>query len=213
MAVGSWLAILVSVGVLFFSFLFTPGPEFNRDLHLGLGRAVAGEAVKLLGTKGRIILLHRDTAVFKNPATDAQIKGFQRALAEAGHKVALTNLLRVDPLRITGVLPGDFLEILKRTSEPDVVVSFLGPPTLSLEQQRALRAKPARVVAVCAGSTPQQTNLKDLFERGLLHAGILSRLASPPRLPESASPQAWFDLLYQVVTPANLGDLPASAAR
>jgi len=205
----SWLTALAGVGVFYFSFWHVPGPSFNRAPHLGLGHTAAREAVKLLGPNGRIFLIHRDSAAFKNPIADTQVKGFQKALTQAGHKIAATNLLRLDPLRLALVPPGDFFELLRRTTAADVMVSFLGPPDLTVDQGQALKISHARVVAVCSGNLPQQMNLKALFERQLLHVAIISRILPQRSLPENATPQAWFDLLYEVVTPANLGDLPA----
>ena len=202
------LSALAGVGILYFSFWYVPGPAFNKAPHLGLGQAVARETVKLLGPKGRVFLIHRDSAAFKNPIIDTQIRGFQRALAEAGHKIAATNLLRVDPLRVASVPPGDFLELIRRTTDADVMVSFLGPPDLSPEQSQALKAGHARIVAVCSGNLPHQMALKPLFERQLLQVAIISRTIPQRSMPENATPQAWFDLLFEVVTSANLGDLP-----
>jgi len=208
-----WLAALAGVGVLYFSFWYVPGPAVNRAPALGLGQSVARETVKLLSGKGRVFLIHRDSAAFKNPIAETQVKGFQAALAEAGQKIAVTNLLRVDPLRVASVPPGDFFELLRRTTEADVVVSFLGPPDLTQDQAEALKTSHARVVAVCSGNLPQQMNLKTLFERQLLHVAIISRTLPQRSLPENATPQAWFEMLYEVVRPANLGDLPMPAPK
>ena len=203
-----WTAILASVGVIYFTFFHVPGPDTNHALHRGVGAGVAREALRLASPGGRILLIHRDTSAFANPAIDDQMEGFRQALAQAGRKIALTNLLRVDPLRAASVPPGEFLELLKRTASNDVVASFLGPAALNAQQQAALRGRRAKVVALCSGSLPRLVNLKDLFERGLLDTAILSRPSPAAGAPGAGTPEAWFEAHYQVIGAANAGDLP-----
>jgi hypothetical protein len=186
-----------------------PTPPFQAEPHQALGQVAAEEALKLAPGQGRVVVFARDQKTFKSPAAAAQLAGFADALARAGRKIAATNLLAVDPLRIANVPPGGFLERLQRGAEGDVIVSFLGPPLLTDDQLRRLGQKRVNVVAVCSGDLPRQVDLRRLFEQKLLHAAIITRLAPLPKPVPGAAPRAWFDSLFQVILPGNLDDLPA----
>jgi hypothetical protein len=192
----SVLASLTTVGALLFLFfsLYEFPPRVNPKPHEALGQIVAQEAVKLLGPGGRVTLITRDTSVFKNPAIDLQIKSFSQTIKTLGGSVGQLISIKVDPLRIMSVPPGDFFQILKKASDADVIVSFLGPP-------------------VCSGAMPKQVNLKDIFEEKLLHVAVVSRRTASTAPPTSETTQGWFDHLYVLVTPANLSELSDPAIK
>ena len=206
------LTILGALSFLYFSQHGLP-PRVDPRPHQALGQTVAEEALKLLRPGGRIILITRDTVTFRNPAVDAQMKSFHRTLHKAGTSVAVTNLVKLDPLRLVSVPPGDFFQILKKASEADVVVSFLGPPALSPEQLAKLEEKKPKVIAVCTGSVPSQVDLKRIFEDKLLQAAVISRKIVTAGAPATDNPQGWFDHLYALVTPATVSDLSLATAR
>jgi len=193
----------VSLGLTFYPW----PPRLDAAPHEALGQAVAQETIRLLGSGGRILLICRDTRTFLNPAADAQVRSFTQSLEQAGVRVGSTNRVKLDPLRLVGVPPGDFFQILKRASDADVVVSFLGPAVLNDEQISKLGDKPARVIAVCTGNIPAQVNLKRLFEQKLLQAAVISR----PARATTASGPARFDQLFTMVKPGDLSELPAPA--
>jgi hypothetical protein len=201
------LVILAAVAFIYFSMTPRP-PSVESNPHEALGQAVAKEAVNLLGSGGRVTLVVRDTRVFPNPATDYQVAAFRETLRKAKVSIAATNLIKLDPLRLPRVAPGDFLEIIKRTQEGDVIASFLGPPVISAKEKAQLGDKRPRIVAVCTGPMPRQINLQELFAQNLLHAAVISLPSPDPALPKTENLQIWFDHFFQLVTPANLNDLP-----
>ena len=205
--VFSLLVIAAAGAVLCFRY-FGPMPRVEPRPHAALGEALAEQAGKLLGQGGRVTLIAPDTDAFHYPAAEMQLKAFHKALLRAGHKVAATNLIKLDPLRVVRVPPGDFAEILRKQSEADVVVSLMGPPVMSPEQKARVGSKRPKVIAICSGDMPRQINLPALFADNLLHAAVVSR----PRLgapPASDTPSAWFDHFFQWITPQNQADLPA----
>lgn len=204
-------AIAVALVILYFR-VFERAPKFDERPHLALGEAVAEQAAKIAGTAGRITLIAPDTSVFENPSVDLQLRAFHRALQKANLSVGATNLIKHDPLRLPRV-PPELVEMLRKQSEADVVVSWLGPLTPSVEQKARLPSKHARVVAICSGWMPRQINLKALFDDGLLDAAIISRAAPAPGLPQSDNLQQWFSHFFQVVTPKNISDLPSFSER
>ncbi len=205
------LTIVGAVAGLFFS-LHEFGPDFDPQPHEALGQMMAEEAAKLVESGGRVIVIARGTAMFKNPAADVQLQSFYRALQKAKLVIAATNIFKINPILLVRVPPGDFVEILRRASESDVVVSFLGPPVLNAEQLARLGEPRPKVLALCAGNMPSQINLKQLFQMKLLHAAVISRKNASLSLPPPGTAAGWFDQLYLVVTPANLADLPLPAS-
>ncbi len=204
------LIIVGALGCLFFS-LHEFGPDFDPKPHEALGQVMAEEAAKLVESGGRVIVIARSTAIFRNPAADVQWQSFYRSIQKAKLIIAATNIFKINPILLVRVPPGDFVEILRRASESDVVVSFLGPPVLNAEQLGRLGEPRPKVLALCAGSMPSQINLKQLFQMRLLHVAIISRKNAALSSPPPTGPAGWFEQLYLVVTPANLADLPSPA--
>lgn len=200
--------VIVVTGAFLFFYLRGPQPEFNLKPHEALGRAVAEEAVRLLGNNGRVIVIARDPGTFGIPAAEAQLENCCTALSKAGRGIAATNLLQLDPLRIASVPPEGFADRIRRGGESDVIVSFLGPPVLSDAQIQQLGDKRVSVVAVCLGDMPRRIDLKRLFNQRLLHAAIVHRPTPLPNPQPDAPWRSWFDAHFQIITPANLGDMP-----
>ncbi len=204
------LASLIIAGSalsLFVTFFPWP-PRLEAAPHLALGQAVAQETIKLLGAGGRVWLVARDTRTFPNPAADAQIQSFAKTLLGSGIRIGSTNLVKLDPLRVVGVPPGDFLQILKRASDADVVVSFLGAASLSEEQVTKLGDKAPKVIAVCTGNIPKQIDLKRLFDQKLLQAALISRPAPTTTGPLRHPVPENFEQLYVMVRAGELSELP-----
>jgi len=199
------LATLAAWAVLFLSLCPLP-PRFDGEPHRELGQVLAQEALKLQQPGGRIILITRDTAMFKTPAFDAQAEGFRRTLKKARVEIAATRLLKVDPLRVLSVPSGDFLELLRKANENDVIVSLLGPPVLDAGQIAKLDGNRPRVLAVCSGAMPRQVDLKRLFDEKLIHAVVISR--EEPAASSAAGATGAFDRNFKLIKAANLAELP-----
>lgn len=204
--------VMLAAGLSLGLFLHPLPPRGNPLPHLGLGQQLGQEALKARGPGGRIILITRDTVIFRNPAIEAQKSALVRTLAQAGTALAATNIITVDPLRLVAVPSGDFLQILRKASEADVIVSLLGPPVLTPAQLDKLGEKRPKVIAVCSGAMPRQVDLRRLFDHRLLHVAIISRPApTPAPAPPATQPQPWFDHLFEVVTAANHASLPPNS--
>jgi len=208
LGLASVLVILGSLASLFVTLHGLP-PDLDRRPHRALGRRVASEAVKLGGSGAKVILITRDTSLFRNPALDTIIQAFRETVAQAGVPIALTHSIKIDPLRVTAVPPGDFLQILKKAASSDVVVSFLGPPVLSDDQVAGLAGKAPKLLAVCSGGMGRRIHLKRVFEQGLMEVAILDKEAASKAGPPGDNLDTWFDQFFMVVTTANQADLPA----
>jgi hypothetical protein len=197
------LVIVAAAGSLCVTVVGLP-PRVEVRPHEALGEVMAQEAIKQLGPGGRIFLMQRDTVLYPNPAAAAQVRAFHRALRRAGVSAAGTNVAKIDPLRMVSAPPADFFQLLKKASEADVVVSFLGPPVLNADQLAKLGGKAPKVVAVCSGAMPKQLNLKQAFESKLLHVAVLSRTDVSGNLPDSGHAQAWFNHYFTLATSAEM---------
>jgi hypothetical protein len=205
--VAALVTIAGAVALLYFS-LREPLPSVDPRPERALGQVLAEEAAKVLGSGGRLTLITHASSTLDNPTAALQLEGFFQALKKSNLKLAATNIFQQDPLRLIRVPPAAFVEIMRKQAEGDVIVSFLGPPVLNEEQKARLGEKGPRVVAVCSGWLPRQIDLKELFAQNLLHVAIVSRLIPAPIPSASGNLQNWFDHLYQVITPANLAELP-----
>ncbi len=202
---AAWVAIFLSLhGGL--------GPRIDSRPHEATGWVMAQEALARLQPSGQITVITRDTSAFKNPATDIQMASFKKALGQSHATIRSVYALQVDPLRPVEVPAGDFYGILKKTPKGSVIVSFMGPPMLTASQCAQLGENKPAVVAFCAGNLPALVDLRSLFEQDVLQAAVVDRPAG--RVPGSGrgNLRACFDQSYQVITAANLGDLPAPVA-
>lgn len=197
------LVIVAATGSLWVSLVGFP-PRVDLRPHEALGEVLAQEALKQLGSGGRVFLMQRDIALYPNPAAAAQVRAFQRALRRAGVAVAGTNVVKIDPLRLVGAPPAEFFQLLKKASEADVIVSFLGPPVLNADQLARLSGKTPKVIAVCSGAMPNQVNLKRAYEAKLLHTAVLSRVEVSGNSPSGVNAQAWFDHYFMLATSATM---------
>lgn len=209
---GVAAVLFASAGVLLATRLWPWPPPPNAALHEALGAVLAHQALGLLGPGGRLILVARDTTEIEAPAARIQVRAFEATCQRAGRPVALRRLIRVDPLRPVAVPPGDFFELLRKTSTNDVVVSFMGPPALTGAQAARLPRAHARVVALCTGPIPNQVDLRRLFAQDLLHVAVLDRREAMVTALRPTSHQGWFNLFYRLVTSNNVAELPAPAS-
>jgi hypothetical protein len=191
---------------LFFSSCELP-PRSERQIHASIGKALAKEALRLRGTDGPITVITRDTEAFPQPALDILLASFERALRREGATLASVQLVQADPLRPVDVPPGDFYELIRRSKPGHVIVSLLGPPLLTADQQIKLGRVQARIVALCSGTAAETVDLRKLFQAGLLHAAVVSRtISAAPSSGPSDSPRG-FDALYRVVLAGDVADL------
>lgn len=168
------LVLAGSLAALWFANVGLP-PRLAPRIHEEIGEALAQEALQLLRPGGHVAIISRDTATFPQPALDVTLGACLKTLRHGGVPTPEVHTLQVDALRPALVPSGDFSEWIRRAAEGDVLVSLLGPPLLTEEQQAALgRIKP-RVVAFCPGYQPDEATLRRLVEQHLLHAAVLSR--------------------------------------
>jgi hypothetical protein len=204
--VGS-VAIFVSIASIFLSISGLP-LSFPSEPHRSIGKLMARKCLLLLGPGGQIHLIVRDTKAFEQPAAEEQEKAFEREIRSSGATIASVTRLQLDPLRPLEIPPGDLFQLMRKASPSSVIVSFMGAPFLPADQLRNLGPVHCKIAAFCPGEIYKQTNLKGLFEAGLLHSAVVSKPPSRSLQPANRN----FDNLYLSIDSGNLADLPTRDA-
>ncbi len=192
---------LGAVLVMGFTWRGTVSPGIQPEPHRASGWVLARQARSMLGPGGRLVVLTRDTAEYKNPASDLQLEAFKRELCKPLCAAMIVQPLQLDPLRPVQAPSGDYLEWIRKLPSGSVLVSFVGPPVLNAEQRRQLGQINPAILAFCPGNWPERVDLRWLFEQGLLRAAVVSR----PQSAATAKPkglQAWFDRDFALITSA-----------
>lgn len=183
--------------------------RFPSEPHRAIGKLMARKCLSLLGPGGKVHLIVRDTKAFEQPAADQQETAFEHEIKSSGSSVDSVVRLQLDPLRPLEIPPGDLFELMRKASPASVIVSFMGPPFLSADQIRRLGPVHCKVVAFCPGEIYKQTNLRGLFEAGLLHAAIVGK--PPSKSVPSTSRN--LESFYSSIDSGNLSELPNREAR
>src|SRR5580658_10214276 len=139
------------------------------------GRLMAEQTLALLKPGGQITVIARDTATFSNPASDIQLAGFLKMVAQAHAEIGTVRKLQVDPLRPMAVPSSDFCELIRNADAASVIVSFMGPPRLTARERASLGEIQPAIVAFCSGALPELADMRSLCEQGLLKAAVLDR--------------------------------------
>lgn len=200
------IATTVAAGWWLYACLHPHPPGIDRRPHEAAGERLAAEAVKLLEPGARLIVIARDSQPYCVPAGEAQLDGFRRTLKKCGRSISVTRTYKLDPLRVVGVPPGDFYDLLRQCGDQDIVVSFLGPPLLEREQLAKLRTKRSRILALCSSATLTEADLKRVFDQKLLAGAVVCRNDAPARA-VAAGGQSAFDQMFKWITPDNLAEL------
>ncbi len=208
-------AVFILIALAAITLTVTPiPPAKHSSLHRSIGEALAKDAISLAGAGGQVRVIARDTGAFKQPATDILYETLQKELRKSLVKIAPPLLIQVDPLRPVSVGAGDFYEVLRKSQPGTVIVSLMGPPLLNEDQYTRLGTIKAKVVAFCPGSVADSVDFKALFEKGLLHAAIVSHpISKTASTATSATELTTFDQLYLRVTPATAGGMLADKER
>jgi len=185
-------------------------PAVDRGLHRSVGSTLGKQALSLVGSGGRVLILTRDTETFAQPALDATVSALRQELDRGGVTAVSELKLQVDPLRPAEVPSGDFFDQIRKAKEGDVIVSLLGPPFLDEEQWKRLGKIKPKMVALCSGNLVRTVDLRRFFEAGHLHAGVVSHPASFGGGQDGTKTvvPASFDQLYLAVGAGNLAKLP-----
>ena len=202
------VAVCAAVIALYFAFA-DRSPKLNLDPYDVLGAVTAEETAKLLGNKGLVLLIVRDTGPNKNPSVEAELKAFQETLKKQPGLSAVIERIPLMPMMMMatgGGAPADeFLKALQTHANAGAVVLFFGFPQLTEPELQTLKQSGVKMVVVSSF----RTGYKQLLERQAIHLAVVPRSDAPP--PGTQTPRTLrerFDQLYTTFTPADTARLP-----
>jgi hypothetical protein len=202
------LAVGAAAVSLYFALAGRP-PKINLDPYDVLGAVTAEETAKLLGNKGQMLVLARDTGANKNPSVEAELKAFEEMLKDQKDINVIIEKVRVPPrqrMAIGGGVPREeFLTALQTHSHLGAVVLFLAFPQLTDSELEALKKSGVKTVVACALCPGDQR----LLDRQAINLAIVPRPDSPP--PGAPAPRTLrerFDQRFTIITPASAAPLP-----
>jgi len=182
-------------------------PKFNLALHQAVGHVMAMQTAQLLDSTGKVVVVTIDPDNF--PELKAQLEEYGRVLRGYPQITLLkTKRLETDGKAKysfgMGLSGRRFVRAVNNHPDADVVVSFVGAPTLTEEDLAQLKAAPKFLAEARSAD-----KLKRLFDQHILQTAIVSRFQFPsPVKGTPYSAQEWFDQRFQVVTATNAAALP-----
>ena len=202
------VAVCAAVVALYFAFA-DRSPKLNLDPYDVLGAVTAEETAKLLGNKGLVLLIVRDTGPNKNPSVEAELKAFQETLKKRPGFGAVIERIPLTPMMMMatggGAPPDEFLKAIQTHANAGAVVLFFGFPQLTEPELQTLKQSGVKIVVVSSF----RTGYKQLLERQAIHLAVVPRSDAPP--PGTQTPRTLrerFDQLYTTFTPADTARLP-----
>jgi hypothetical protein len=180
--------------------------KHNVALHRRVGEVMAEQTSKMIGNKGRIVLVTIPTG--PEPELQTQLVAFRETLKRLGDYDIKDHELDTKDQPKYGVGSGlsgrRFVRAVKNNRKADVIVSFVGAPKLSEEELAELTTHPKFIA-----QSRSTDNLPKLFEKQIIQVAVVSRFAFPAPGPrEPKTPQQWFDKRYQIVASDAVRSLP-----
>jgi len=172
-------------------------PKHNVRLHQRVGEIMAEETARVVGPKGRLVLITIPTS--NEPELKTQLEAFRRRLKKLGtYEIKDHELDTKDQPKYglgAGLSGRRFVRTVKNNPKADGIVSFVGAPKLS-ESERAELTKTPKFIA----ETKSPDHLPNLFEKQIIQVAVASRFTFPAPGPQTPrTPQDWFDKRYQIV--------------
>lgn len=147
-------------------------PSLKLGPYEEIGIRAAEETAKLLGQKGRVVVIAGE---LDSPVIGAEVKAFQKALRkQPGLSIVAVETVAIDPLR-----PPEFVALFQKHAGVDAVVSFYGFPEFSPSQLAQLPTPLPKVVAILNGIL----GAKQLFASGADGLYIVATVPPKPRKP------------------------------
>ena len=196
------LAVLAIAGCLF-SLLHKPkekGEQLATDTSEALGQRAAEEVAQLLGNKGQIAVVSLEIAPGQNPAFAAQMKVFNQTLKNHGVKIAAVKAMPggMNMLMLGQRLsPKDYGELLEQAPGADAIVSFVGPPNLSLDDLQKLQGHCPPLIVVGQFGVMKGAALPAMVEAKAVALAFVPRTSS--EIENEKQQRKLFDRYYRIL--------------
>ncbi len=203
------LAALLLAGAGWLIWRHVDGPKVNLRPSAAVGEVLAEEMNRLLGGKGKIVILSRQPFADVPDANGQRIEAFTAALHRIpGLKVAPPDWLPRPPMGtmdLGTVTAEQLLAAFDKNADAEGFLILAGMPPLTDVVVAKVKARSLKLIAVCGYSG----HVKRWLESQALAVVVVPRFGDlPAGTPEPKSARDWFDREYQLFTPATLGQLP-----
>lgn len=193
------LAIGAAVAGVYFVTRERPS-KINLDTYQVLGAVTAEETAKLLGDKGRVLVMARDTGNATFQSLEAELKAFQQTLKKRPGISVVVEKVPIPPMQMMatgGAVPAEsFLQALQSHTDLGAVVLFFAFPALSNAQLETLNKSGAKVVVVSS----LRPDYQRLLDRKAIYLAVVPRPDQPPEGgPPPRTARERFDQEYMIL--------------
>jgi len=184
-------------------------PKIDLNPYTALGAVTAEETAKLLGNKGQVLVMARDTGADKNPSVEAELKAFRQTLKKHAGLSQVTEKILATPMLMMatggGVPPDQLFKALETHANVGALVLFCGMPPLADPELETLKKHGVKTVVVSSF----HPGYRLLLEQQVIHLAIVPRPDAPRQAPQPPRTlRECFDQDYMIVTPADAARLP-----
>jgi hypothetical protein len=190
----------VALATLYFA-VFGHPKKVDLGTYEALGAVTAEETARLLGDKGRVLVVARDTGVDKIPSVEAELQSFQRTLKQHKGVDPILERFEATPMQMMatgGSVPPDRLaQALAKHNDVHALVLFCGLPAVPESDMDDMRKRGIKIVVVSSF----RPDYPQLLDQRLIHLAIVPKPEGPP--PDAPSPRNWrerFDQEFAVLS-------------
>jgi hypothetical protein len=201
---------IASVALALFVFRWqSSGPAMSSRPSLAVGEVLADETSRLLGGKGKVVVIARASAKEGQSAANEQISSFAAALSRrTSPRIAATEWLPrpLRPVMNSGDLSAEqLLQLIEKNPDANAIVVFAGLPPFSRPLADKLISRQVKLLAVGGyGAT-----VRRWLEAQVLAVAVIPRFGElPPGTPAPRTVRDWFSQEFEMVTPDSVGRLP-----
>jgi len=202
LVIGS-IAVLAIAGALFLLLQKSPDEKAEQrsaNTSRALGQRAAEEVAQLLGNKGQIAVYSLEIGPRKIPRFAEEMTIFEQTLNKHGVKIAATEAMPGGlNMLMLGARPSpkDYEELLDQAPGASAVVSFVGPPNLSLEDFQKLQAHRPPLIVVNTFVVTSQAALSAMIEAKAVALAFVP--LTPSEIESEKQQPKLFDRSYKIL--------------
>ena len=202
------LAVLLCPAAVFLCWWQFSSRKVNLRPSAAAGEVIFGEVARLAGGNGNVVLVSRPLKKGEPDANGERVTSFSDALRRQPAFKLTTEWAPPPPkavMDLGAITPEQFLTAVDKNPEANVLVVFAGLPACSQDLAGKVNSRSLKMIAVC-GYGPI---VRQWLESKALSLAVVPRFDDPPAgTPPPKTPKDWFDHEYQIITPADLAQLP-----
>lgn len=197
------LVAIAGSAVVLFSTVFDRGPNLELQSFAARGTIAAEETARVMGNRGRVVVVVEDFGENKMDWVDVQMRAFVRGLKKAGNIAILaTETTHVPGL---GMPLQRLFEVAQAYPETDAIVLFAPFPQLGGINIQELKANLPNLILVSNFAGP---GFGYLLKERIVEFAILPRSDPVSNTDRPRTVREWFDREYVIYTAATAHEIP-----